>query len=282
LDGIESGAEANVQADWSQTTTGADDYIKNKPTKLSDFTDDITVDNYTASSEAPISGKGVAAAIATLDGTSTGTAGAANTVTVTQTDGIVNATYTPIAISGTQVTVASATDGHFAGLDSNGNLTDSGSKASDFATAAQGTKADSAVQSVKLGSSSGKELNVNTNVVIPNASTSASGVVQLTDATNSTSTTTAATPNSVNTAYNLANSDSMVVGASSGAVANADAADGNVWLNLLTNGTVKSAHNIIGSGVAVTSDASGTITVTCPSIPGSEIDALFRPVSSEG
>lgn len=32
LDGIESGAEANVQADWSQATTTADDYIKNKPT----------------------------------------------------------------------------------------------------------------------------------------------------------------------------------------------------------------------------------------------------------
>ena len=39
--------------------------------------------------------------------------------------------------------VASATAGHFAGLDANGNLTDSGSKAADFATAAQGAKADS-------------------------------------------------------------------------------------------------------------------------------------------
>ena len=32
LSGIESGAEVNVQADWNQTTTTADDYIKNKPT----------------------------------------------------------------------------------------------------------------------------------------------------------------------------------------------------------------------------------------------------------
>lgn len=31
LAGIEAGAEANVQADWNQTTTTADDYIKNKP-----------------------------------------------------------------------------------------------------------------------------------------------------------------------------------------------------------------------------------------------------------
>lgn len=40
LDGIEDGAEANVQPDWNQTTTTEDDYIKNKPTKLSDFTND--------------------------------------------------------------------------------------------------------------------------------------------------------------------------------------------------------------------------------------------------
>ena len=32
LDGIASGAEANVQSDWNQTNTSADDYIKNKPT----------------------------------------------------------------------------------------------------------------------------------------------------------------------------------------------------------------------------------------------------------
>lgn len=46
--------------------------------------------------------------------------------------------------------VSGATAGNFAGLDSNGNLTDSGSKAADFATAAQGTKADSAIQTVKV------------------------------------------------------------------------------------------------------------------------------------
>ena len=32
LQGIAAGAEVNVQADWNQTTTTADDYIKNKPT----------------------------------------------------------------------------------------------------------------------------------------------------------------------------------------------------------------------------------------------------------
>ena len=42
--------------------------------------------------------------------------------------------------------VFSVTAGNFAGLDSTGNLTDSGKKASDFATAAQGAKADTALQ----------------------------------------------------------------------------------------------------------------------------------------
>lgn len=42
--------------------------------------------------------------------------------------------------------VSGATAGDFAGLDAYGNLTDSGSKASDFATAAQGAKADTAYQ----------------------------------------------------------------------------------------------------------------------------------------
>lgn len=32
LDGIASGAEVNVQSDWSQSDNTADDYIKNKPT----------------------------------------------------------------------------------------------------------------------------------------------------------------------------------------------------------------------------------------------------------
>lgn len=53
-------------------------------------------------------------------------------------------------ISGKADKVASATENNFAGLDANGNLKDSGKKAADFATAAQGGKADTAIQSVKV------------------------------------------------------------------------------------------------------------------------------------
>ena len=50
LTGIAAGAEVNVQSDWDQADTAADDYIKHKPTALSEFTNDTlfvdsTVDN---------------------------------------------------------------------------------------------------------------------------------------------------------------------------------------------------------------------------------------------
>ncbi|GBR75781.1 hypothetical protein NO2_0417 [Candidatus Termititenax persephonae] len=51
-------------------------------------------------------------------------------------------------VSGKADKVTSATSGNFAGLDSNGNLSDSGKKTADFATASQGTKADNALQPV--------------------------------------------------------------------------------------------------------------------------------------
>ena len=50
--------------------------------------------------------------------------------------------------------VANATAGNFAGLDAEGNLVDSGKKAADFATAAQGALADSALQKADITSGS--------------------------------------------------------------------------------------------------------------------------------
>jgi uncharacterized protein (DUF736 family) len=45
LDGIESGAEVNVQANWTQTSTTADDYIKNKPDNLVQDANYVHTDN---------------------------------------------------------------------------------------------------------------------------------------------------------------------------------------------------------------------------------------------
>ena len=47
--------------------------------------------------------------------------------------------------------VANATNGHFAGLDTNGNLTDSGKKASDFVTAETGKRLMTDAEGAKLG-----------------------------------------------------------------------------------------------------------------------------------
>lgn len=52
LAGITSGAEPNVQSDWNTTSSTSDSYIRNKPTALSDFTNDsgfITSSSLTAS-----------------------------------------------------------------------------------------------------------------------------------------------------------------------------------------------------------------------------------------
>lgn len=40
LDGVATGAEANVQANWTESDSTSDAFILNKPTKLSDFTND--------------------------------------------------------------------------------------------------------------------------------------------------------------------------------------------------------------------------------------------------
>ena len=71
-------------------------------------------------------------------------------------------------VSGKADKVSNATEGDIATLDSTGNLVDSGVSTSDFATSAQGTKADSAIQGVSAG---GTPLTPDANKVvnIPNA-----------------------------------------------------------------------------------------------------------------
>lgn len=76
------------------------------------------------------------------------------------------------ALGGKADKVTNATSGNFAGLDANGNLSDSGSKAADFASAAQGAKADTAIQGVKVnGTELSKDGNNKVDVPVPTAST---------------------------------------------------------------------------------------------------------------
>ena len=139
----------------------------------------VASENNKAASE-----KAVRDAIKALDVSNiTANLGASKTLSaLSETDGKISATATPIQISESQVTnlttdlgnkadkVANATSGNFAGLDENGNLTDSGKKTSDFATSTQGGKADSAIQGVKInGASSALTPDSNKVVTIPDA-----------------------------------------------------------------------------------------------------------------
>ena len=139
----------------------------------------VASENNKAASE-----KAVRDAIKALDVSNiTANLGASKTLSaLSETDGKISATATPIQIAESQVTnlstdlgnkadkVANATSGNFAGLDENGNLTDSGKKASDFATSTQGGKADSSIQGVKLnGASSALTPDSNKVVTIPDA-----------------------------------------------------------------------------------------------------------------
>lgn len=89
-----------------------------------------------------------------------------------------------VDISGKADKVANASSGNFAGLDSNGNLTDSGCASTSFATTAQGSKADSAVQGVSLN---GHQYSQGTNNIVDIAATTLSAY-GITDAYISSST----------------------------------------------------------------------------------------------
>lgn len=119
-----------VQSDWNQSDSTQADFIKNKPTIPAEV------------NESTVSGWGFTKNQGTItevrmNDTSKGTSGVVDlgTVLTSHQD-----------ISGKADKVNNATNGNLASLDSSGNLVDSGSKASDFATAAQGRKADSAYQ----------------------------------------------------------------------------------------------------------------------------------------
>ena len=142
--------------------------------------------------------------------------------------------------------VESAVAGNFAGFDGNGNLTDSGSKASDFKTK------QSSVNVEGLGTTKTiTSLTQNDNGVISatasdiqSATTSQAGIVQLNDSTDSASTSQAATANAVKKAYDHA--DALVAGL-----------DAEVTSNDGTNVQVKVTQvDGIVTGVNITKDTS--------------------------
>lgn len=106
LAGIAAGAEVNVQSDWNESDTSSKAYINGKPT-IPD------ISNCIQKSSTP----GLVKNDGSID---------TNTYLTQHQD-----------ISGKADKVSSATNGNFAALDSNGNLTDSGHKHSDYLTSHQ-------------------------------------------------------------------------------------------------------------------------------------------------
>lgn len=154
--------------DFDTTAANSDWAVIQKNVKI--------VSTYSGTGTDPINGAGVKAAIDTLDAEVTSSDGTNVQVKVTEVDGKVTAVN--VTTDNTQAKVSGATSGNFAGLDGNGQVTDSGKKAADFATAAQGDKADSAIQSVKVyNASEAITPDTNKQVVIPAADSSNYGVV---------------------------------------------------------------------------------------------------------
>jgi hypothetical protein len=138
----------------------------------------------TADSQKPVTSGGVKNALQSLDYADTAVAHQFVTE-VDETDGIISVTRaqpTIADVDGLESTldtkadkVDGATEGNLATFDATGNIADTGLNANTFATAEQGDKADTAVQSVKMVDGNGVELNNDTSVIIPLAAPTGSG-----------------------------------------------------------------------------------------------------------
>lgn len=149
--------KANVADLATVATSGSYNDLSDKPTIPAGVVVDQTFD---ATSANPQSGVAIASALSgkqdTISDLATIRSGAGLGATAYQkpSTGIPASDLASGVIpdvTGKADKVSSPTSGNFAGLDSNGNLTDSGSKATDFATAAQGALASSAYQKPASG-----------------------------------------------------------------------------------------------------------------------------------
>jgi hypothetical protein len=127
LSGIEEGAEVNVQADWDQTTTTADDYIKNKPSfdTAVNFSGSLSGDvtgNQTSTVVATVGG--VTATIVASGATLANAATSLNTAnTIVRRDASGNFTAGTITASGLTVTGGTPGAGKVLTSDATGNAT---------------------------------------------------------------------------------------------------------------------------------------------------------------
>ena len=125
--------DAQIQADWNQTITTAKDYIKNKPTIPTVPTTSTTV---TENDTNPVSGGAVYAKFEDLIGSAPAALDTLEEIaTALNNDADLAGTLTN-QITGKISKVSPATAGNFAALNSDGTLSDSGHKHSDYLTEA--------------------------------------------------------------------------------------------------------------------------------------------------
>lgn len=147
------------QSDWNQDDPTEIDYIKNRPdidAMIAEETRRAEAAEAAATTEV-VQGENVTVELhIAQDGHRVYTVNADEKQDPLTFDGEYDPLTNPVATVSTVTSatenkadkVANAHSGHFAGLDANGNLTDSGFSSQDFATAEQGHAADSAIQGV--------------------------------------------------------------------------------------------------------------------------------------
>ena len=138
LSNIESGAEANVQSDWNVTDTNSDAYIKNKPTIGSGT---LTIKKNDSDSGTQFSANSTTDVTVNLELATVATSGNYNDLNSAPTN-VSHFTNDANYITSSDIVnkadkVSGATNGDLAGLDTNGNLTDSGIVGTDVVEAVE-------------------------------------------------------------------------------------------------------------------------------------------------
>lgn len=125
LDGIAAGAEVNVQPDWDQTTTTADDYIKNKPTiptvnnaTLTIQSNGTTVNTFTANASSNVTANIPSATTSRYGVTELSSSTSSTSTTLAATPSAVKAAY-DLATSKAKITMTTTDPGEGATLAAN-------------------------------------------------------------------------------------------------------------------------------------------------------------------
>lgn len=230
LAGIQSGAEVNVQSDWNQSSSSADDYIKNKPTiptvnnaTLTIQKNGSTVQTFTANASSNKTANIVVptkTSDLTNDGDGTNAFATVNNIPAAQVNSdwnaasgvaqILNKPTIPTVNNATLTIQKNGTNVQTFTANSSTNKTANitvPTKVSELTNDSGYTTNTGTITAVQAN---GTSVATSGTANIPAATTSAYGVTKLSSATNSTSTALAATASAVKSAYDLAGTKAKI------------------------------------------------------------------------